>query len=395
MLSRRARNTALVLTITAALSCLLLTVAIVGFIAFSRQPNNNGINPFESFAILLQLRLSDTELRQSANPNSTPQPVCFDISSGASAGTVSQALAQQGLIRNAELFRNYLRYYGIDARLQVGTYALDPTMSMVDIAGVLDNPQGDRIPFTIIEGWRIEQVADRIDATSGFIRLRGADFLQRTGVGAETFSPTVGDFMTRYNIPAGKTLEGFLFPATYSFRRCTTADEFVRTILAAFDAQTDDNWWADARRANNLNPYEVVTLASIVEREAVLSSERTTIASVYLNRFNNARQPTPNPNIPVTLDADPTIQYALGNTRDPNTWWARITAEDYRGVISPYNTYLNRGLPPSPIASPRADSIRAVVYPEQTTYIYFRAACNGDGSHRFAETFQEQLANAC
>ena len=97
----------------------------------------------------------------------------------------------------------------------------------------------------------------------------------------------------------------------------------------------------------------------------------------------------------MTLDADPTIQYALGNTRTAGTWWPNLTVEDYRGVILPYNTYLNPGLPPSPIASARRDSLLAVAYPRASTYYFFRASCAGDGRHRFAETVEQQIANAC
>ena len=107
--------------------------------------------------------------------------------------------------------------------------------------------------------------------------------------------------------------------------------------------------------------YDAIRLASIVEREAGVEKERPTIAGVYLNRLQDG----------MALDADPTIQYALGNTRDPNTWWPQITQDDYQGVQSPYNTYLNPGLPPSPIANPALASIEAAIYPEKHRLLFF------------------------
>ena len=131
--------------------------------------------------------------------------------------------------------------------------------------------------------------------------------------------------------------------------------------------------------------YDAIRLASIVEREAGVEQERPTIAGVYFNRLNDG----------LALDADPTVQYALGNTRDPETWWPQITQDDYQGVQSPYNTYLNLGLPPSPIANPALASIQAAIYPEKHGFYFFRASCNHDGTHRFAKTLDEQIANEC
>jgi UPF0755 protein len=134
-----------------------------------------------------------------------------------------------------------------------------------------------------------------------------------------------------------------------------------------------------------LTLYQAVTLASIVEREAVVDDERPLIAGVYLNRHR----------IGMKLDADPTVQYALGYQSDQQNWWKRgLTLEDL-AVDSPYNTYVYTGLPPGPIASPGLDSLAAVVYPEASDYLYFRATCDGSGRHVFARTLEEQVANAC
>jgi UPF0755 protein len=129
-----------------------------------------------------------------------------------------------------------------------------------------------------------------------------------------------------------------------------------------------------------------VTVASIVEREAAVADERPMIASVYLNRLA----------IGMKLEADPTVQYAMGYQYDTGEWWnLNLTQDDYYAVDSPYNLYLYEGLPPGPIANPGLSSIQAVITPAESPYFYFRAACDGSGRHVFSETFEEHVGNAC
>ena len=140
--------------------------------------------------------------------------------------------------------------------------------------------------------------------------------------------------------------------------------------------------WEGMAAAQNLNFYQVLTLASIVEREAVVAEERPIIASVYLNRIKKY----------MYLQADPTVQYAMGFQPESGQWWKTpVTLEEYQNVNSPYNTYLYPGLPPGPICSPGASSIVAVLQPAQTSYLFFLA--RGDGTHVFAETWEEHQRN--
>jgi UPF0755 protein len=142
---------------------------------------------------------------------------------------------------------------------------------------------------------------------------------------------------------------------------------------------------ADAQ-AKGMTIYQVITLASIVEREAVVSEERPLIASVYLNRVAAGMK----------LEADPTVQYAMGYQAATNQWWnLNLTQDDYAAVDSPYNTYLYAGLPPGPIANPGLASILAVIYPANSPYLFFRAKCDGSGQHNFAVTYEQHLSNAC
>jgi len=134
--------------------------------------------------------------------------------------------------------------------------------------------------------------------------------------------------------------------------------------------------------AQGLTPYQGLILASIVQREAVVEEEMPLIASVYLNRLHSG----------MPLEADPTVQYALGH---PGQWWKSPLEAGDTQVESPFNTYRRSGLPPAPIANPGETALRAVAFPANTSYLFFRAACDGSGRHVFSETYQEHLQNHC
>jgi UPF0755 protein len=181
--------------------------------------------------------------------------------------------------------------------------------------------------------------------------------------------------------PPGANLEGYLFPETYRLPAQATPEDLLTRMLETMQARLPIGWESMAA-AQGLSLFEVLTLASIVEREAVVPAERPTIASVYLNRIKEG----------MYLQADPTVQYAMGYQPDSGLWWKTpVTLEEYQNVNSPYNTYLYPNLPPGPIASPGASSIMAVLQPAQTTYLFFLGI--GDGSHIFADTFEEHERN--
>jgi UPF0755 protein len=364
------------LLIPSLLAVALVSCIVIAFVVL-RKPVNNRLNPVESFVLQILLSTRSQALQLPAGTDS--RPTRFIISRGDNAGTIAASLLGQGFIKDADLFRNYVRYYGIDAQLQAGTYFLRKSFTIPEIAQVLTNAGASTVTVQVIEGWRLEEIARAIDANPQ-LAFKGAEFLKLAGPGA-IVSP---EFAARVGLPPGRSLEGFLFPATYTLPADAPADELITRMLQNFEAQVTDQMKADAQ-AQGLSLYQVVTLASIVEREAVVAEERPIIAGVYLNRLRAN----------MNLDADPTIQYALGNSRDASTWWPRITQDDYRGVQSPFNTYLNPGLPPGPIANPGLPSINAVIHPQVSQYLYFRATCIGDGRHKFAVTLAEQHANAC
>jgi UPF0755 protein len=183
------------------------------------------------------------------------------------------------------------------------------------------------------------------------------------------------------DLPPGASLEGFLFPDTYFFRPGATASDAINRMLANFDAKLPADYRASAA-AHGLNVYQAITVASLVEREAVVDDERPLIASVIFNRLV-VGQP---------LEIDATVQYAIGA---PENWWPPLSGLDFRAIASPYNTYYAAGLPAGPIANPGLNSILAVAHPADTPYLYYRALCDGSGRHAFATTYEEHLANEC
>ena len=338
---------------------------------------NPALTPAEATMLNLYLSANRAELNRPAGND--PSLLEFDVQAGQTANLIAANLQAAGLINNETLFVRYVRYYGLDSRLEAGTYQLAATQSIAQIALALTNSVLDEVEIRLTEGWRREQMADYIVQQEG-LPVSGVDFLTLTGPGSVPSNNSLAA-----ELPLGASLEGFLFPDTYSLAPDGNAANLVALMLDNFERRVTSQMRADAV-AGGLSLYEVVTLASIVEREAVVAEERPLIASVYLNRLA----------LNMKLEADPTVQYAQGYQAESGEWWnLNLTRADYTEVISTYNTYLNAGLPPGPIANPGLSSIEAVIYPAQLNYLFFRAACDGSGRHSFAATFEEHVANGC
>ncbi|GBD08135.1 Endolytic murein transglycosylase [Candidatus Thermoflexus japonica] len=322
----------------------------------------------------LYLVLRRGDLQQPAGTDSTP--VTFVIHPGQSVMEVAEALQEAGLIRDAFLFRAYVRYYGLDREIEAGEYTLNKTMTIPQIAEALRSGRRAEWTVRIREGLRLEEVAESIAAQT---HLSAQAILEAARDGLRWRA----DFPFLADLPPGATLEGYLFPDTYRLARDATAEAMIRRMLENFGRKVTPEKIA-AAQARGFTLHQVITLASIVEREAALPEERPLIASVYLNRLAAGMK----------LDADPTVQYALGYQPDQRTWWkSPLTLEDLQ-VDSPYNTYRYPGLPPGPIANPGLASIEAVLNPAETEYFYFMADCiKKDGSHWFARTQEEHLRN--
>ncbi len=284
------------------------------------------------------------------------QPVQVVVPSGASFRSVADSLEHAGVIGSARFFRWYSAVGGRDRTIKAGTYALQPGQSWDTILEQLVRGEGLLVTVTIPEGFDIRQIVPRL--------------ARALEVPEDSVRAAVTDSITRAErgIPA-KTLEGYLFPATYTFNARTTARAAVAAMLDRFDQAWTDAWEARARE-RGLTRNEVVTMASLVEKEARVNEERPIIAAVYWNRVQ--RQ--------MLLQADPTVQYALPEHVD------RVLFVHLE-VDSPYNTYTYPGLPPGPIASPGAASLEAALEPADVSYLYFVA--HPDGHHEFRNTFAE------
>jgi UPF0755 protein len=301
----------------------------------------------------------------------------FVVNSGDTPTLIAGNLSDNGLILDEQLFVDYVRVEGLDVELEAGTYFLNQTMTIPEIALLLTDSRNSSISFRVAEGWRMEEIADAIDQNPRF-GFNGDDFLDLVGENAD-INPELAE---QLGIPEGASLEGFLFPNSYNLAPDITAAGLVDILVNEFLDQTGSQLRIDAN-ADGLSLRDAVIIASIVEREAVWEDEHPLIASVYRNRLD----------IDMNLDADPTVQYGIQGER--GRWWPQITQADYRNVDSPYNTYIYAGLPPGPIANPSLSAIRAAVYPAESAYFYFRARCDGSNYHAFATTFEEHLANGC
>jgi UPF0755 protein len=347
-------------------------VALGGLLIFS---GGDLVNYVQTALVRLALIGREEDLERPLGTDATPRR--FTINLGESPLVVARNLANNGFISDAQLFVDYVRAEGLDTQLEAGIYFLNQTQTIPQIARVLIDSAGSHIPFTVLAGQRIEEVVANIEQ-GGLFNFGGQEFLALVQTGA----PMDPAFAAKMGIPLGASLEGFLFPAEYILPPTITALELRDTLLENFANNVPDQWIADAA-AQGLTIRDVVIIASIAEREAVWDDEHPLITSVYRNRLA----------IGMKLDADPTVQYALNGAR--GRWWSNITPADYRGVVSPYNTYLNTGLPPGPIANPSLSALRAALYPAESSYYYFRARCDGSNYHAFATTYEEHLANGC
>lgn len=330
-----------------------------------------GLSSPDDLLIGAYLDAKAAELEQSAGDDDTP--VTFVVEPGETATDIAARLKRKGLISDAELFRRYAQYHGLDAGIEIGEFTLRQTMTIPEIAQALQQGQRPEQVVTIQEGLRLEQVAAAVAAQTS---ISQQEFLLLATTGWRD-SGFVFDFLA--DLPPAATLEGFLFPETYRLPEEPVATDLLGRMLETFGARVTPEMQA-AVANRGLSVYELVTLASIVEREAVLDEERAIIAGVYHNRLDAGW----------FLDACPTVQYALGT---PDHWWPQFMLEATE-VDSPYNTYRNLGLPPGPICSPGLASIRAAAYPADTDYYFFLADCTkNDGSHLFAVTHEEHLRN--
>jgi UPF0755 protein len=336
-------------------------------------PPAKSLDAFNRIYLSARLLLQTDELQTPRDPLGSTRP--FQIELGEPTFTITERLQEEGFIGNAEALRDYLVYSGLDTTLQAGEYQLSPQMTALEIAQAMQDATPTEVTFRILPGWRMEEIVEALP-TSG-LSFSGEEFLAL----ARNPSPLSPVYQ---ELPTGAGLEGFLYPDSYRLRREITVQEFIGTLLEDFQAKVDPAL-REGYQQQGLSLYQAVTLASIVQREAIVEDEMPLIASVFLNRLKTGMK----------LESDPTVQYALGYQEDSGKWWKSPLSLDDLKFDSPYNTYLYSDVPPGPIANPGLNALKAVAFPAQTPYYYFRAACDGSGKHTFAETFDEHQLNAC
>ena len=288
-----------------------------------------------------------------------PEGLVYEVPRGASLAAVAKDLEARGVVANSDYLAWYGRYTGQANRIRAGEYRLEPGLDPDGLLALLVSGRTVSYNLTLIEGWNIRQV--------------------RAAVAAHPMlEHTIGDLddaalMERLGRP-GEHPEGRFFPDTYQFSRGTTDLDFLRRAMHAMDRELEAAWAARVADIPLENPYQALILASIIEKETGLAEERRDIAGVFSRRLRMGMK----------LQTDPTVIYGMGERFDGNIRRADLRED------TPYNTYVHGGLPPTPIAMPGREALRAAVDPAPGKTLYF--VSRGDGSHVFSATLEEHNA---
>ncbi len=310
--------------------------------------------------------------RYSLTAKGQEEPVEVTVAAGMAPKEIGERLEEAHVIDSATQFSILVSLLGYDQMLQAGDYEFDAGTPTLDAVYRIRQGIVSTRSVTVVESWRLDEIADAL-ASQGVSK---EEFLAAARVRNLPF-----DFLQ--GLRASDSLEGYLFPATYPIRQRDKVEDIVSRMLQGFQEKVPQEVRQRAA-ASGLSLHDVVTLASIIEREAKVPTERPIMAQVFLSRLRQG----------IPLEADPTVQYAVAS--DPASvqqygyWKQELTRADLE-TPSPYNTYRQQGLPPGPICNPGLASILAVVQPSNTDYLYFVA--KPDGSHAFASTLEEHQRN--
>lgn len=301
--------------------------------------------------------------------------VTFTIEKGMGSAEIADLLEQNGIIRNSLFFKGYLKWTKEGSSFKAGTYTASPGDSYDELIARLnagDVVKEETVIFTIPEGYTAKQIADKLAEAWN---QDAAVFLEIMDSGAGLQE------IDALNIPQDKEirhrLEGYLFPETYELAKDSTPQEVIDALLGQFHKKLDTiPNWQQKLKDRGLSLHELLTVASLVEREVVVDSERPLVAGVIYNRLEKGQK----------LEIDATVQYLLDKQKE------RLLYKDLE-VESPYNTYRNMGLPPGPISNPGLASIQAALEPEASDYYFYVTKKDGTQGHLFATTYKEHLAN--
>lgn len=334
------------------------------------------------------------EITRTSDPNDS-EILEFEVPEGSTLTDIANQLQREEFITQPILFRLLARQQDVGGSIQAGTYRLRKNMTMSEILAVLSTTRqgrgGEEVTVTIIPGERLEQIAPKI------VEAGLAPSVEAFMEVVSDPAPFKENHQRLQDIPEGQSLEGYLFPDTYRLFADSTLTETVNKILDQFDAQYatfETEVIAETGEGDVPTIHEIVTMASIVQREAGTDEEMAHLAYVFWNRLKPEARAELGSN---RLQADPTLQYAIG---DENDWWPsldeRLTRQQIDTHESPYNTYVITGLPPGPIANPGLPALRAAARPgaqrpdgtDGSDDLYFVAQCGAPG-HAFAATNAE------
>lgn len=285
------------------------------------------------------------------------------VENGMTAADIANMLHKEKLIKRPESFRLEARFMGLEGKLQAGKYEIEVGKSNSEIIDILARGQVKTVSFTVPEGYTVNKIAAKLAA-------EGLGDAEKFKEAARNYTPY--KYMETNNPDVIYKAEGFIYPSTYLFTDGMTEKDMLAMMVKEFNTQINHEKIGDAAEKADMQLRDIVTIASMVELEAVFKEEQPRIAGVFLRRLQ----------IYMPIQSDTTIQYILGAQKE------EITFADTE-IQNPYNTYVNAGLPPGPIGSPSLDAIKAVLNPEQTDYLYFVA--DKDGHHRFTRTYDEHL----
>ena len=312
--------------------------------------------------------------------NANGQDIDFKIAKGESVERISANLVAAKIIDSAFYFKMYMRQSKLGARLQAGEYVLSSKLSIKEIAKIISEGMVKKNEKTIaiIDGWNIRDIANYLERENLY---KAGDFADIVGGAKDTIDPLSGvkyidsrDYSFLADKPVGASLEGYLFPDTYRIFENASINDVVRKMLVNFDKKLTPVMREDIKKQNK-TIYEIITLASVIEKEVRSLEDKKMVSGIFWDRIKNGQ----------ALESCATLAYVLGENKK------QYTLEDTK-INSPYNTYQNRGLPPGPIANPGLDSIIAAIYPTPNDYNFFLSKFE-DGQTVFSRTYEEHLRN--